>query len=111
MEAPQIVAQKIQRRLNPGTRGADSGGWATMDTLLMAPAAIAMTLLSPDGTDVCPALLAPQAMSVPSFRRAKLWSPPAAIAVTLLKPGGMFVLPAVLLPYAMTAPSLFRARS
>src|SRR3954465_1521468 len=52
----------------------------------------------------------PQAATVPSARRARLWAPPAATATTLLKPAGREHWPEALSPQAMTVPSNLRAR-
>jgi hypothetical protein len=78
------------------------------------PALIAITSLNPDGTFVWPLELSPQAMTVPSRRRATLNPvpdrPPAETATTLLKPDGTLASPDQFLPHAMTVPSSLTAR-
>ena len=45
----------------------------TSARLLLPPPAIATTLVNPAGMFVCPKLLSPQAMIVPSLFNTKLW--------------------------------------
>src|SRR5262245_56480023 len=89
--------------------------WTTVPSLLRAmlksaPAAIATTLLNPEGTEACPYALAPHATTVPSLLRAKHWlleegAAPTATATTLLNPSGTELLE----PQRITVPSLLNA--
>ena len=55
-------------------------------------------------------MLRPQATTVPSLFRARLWKPPAAIETTPDSPAGTVLWPELLRPQATTVPSLFKAR-
>src|SRR5262245_9047790 len=64
------------------------------------PAEIAITLLSPGGTLVCPCKLSPQATTVPSPLSATLKSSPPATATALVRLGGGLHWPWELSPHA-----------
>src|ERR1017187_1160956 len=77
---------------------------------------MATTFDKPAGTLVWPPELSPQAMTVPSDRRATLWFLLAATAATFDKPGGTFVMAGVrskiqpaLASHVLTVPSALRA--
>src|SRR5690242_9904420 len=70
-------------------------------------AEIAITLLSPGGTFVCPPVLSPHATTVPSFFRAMLKESPPANATTPLNPGGGSNCPEPFVPQPTIVPSFF----
>src|SRR5258708_27522807 len=78
--------------------------------LWYCPAAIATTLESEAGMEVCPLELSPQPNTVPSLFSARLKMPPAATAMTLERPAGTFVWPELPRPQLTTLPSLFSTR-
>src|SRR5438132_5582263 len=68
-----------------------------------------MALVTLVGTLVWPEPFEPQAMIVPSERKASACAPPAAMATTLVRVAGTFVWPYGLAPQAMTVALLRRA--